>query len=290
MNLTKYSLSLQQSHPAAIHSQIATALFTISMMLMAMSTYLAGSHKSLDFSAQFYGFNHIVNANSLSYITAIAFGVAGLLALICQIQPKLTKSLGALLALMSIIPLGTLFSDSVWIASLGGFPAIGSGQGIIKYFALLAIGIYLIAPKSLSDNQMIWLNFLPIAIVYLWIGGMKFTLIEAQGIEPLVASSPFLSWLYTFFDLQTASNLIGLFDLAITALLGLSLYLKRFIVPALIAASSVFIVTQTFFITWNNALSTDTIISGGGQFLIKDIWYLVNILIIYRIAVAKEES
>lgn len=290
MNSSTQTLHLTTNPPTTLHGQTATLIFAISMILMAVSTYLTGSHKSLDFSVQFYGFDTLLNAHALSYIATFAFGLAALLTLLCQIIHSLTKSLGVLLIIISLIPLGTLLSDSVWIASLGGFPAIGSGQGIIKYFALLAIGIYLAAPKRLSDNTLMWLNFLPVAIVYLWIGGMKFTLIEAQGIEPLVSSSPLLSWLYSFFDLQTASNLIGLYDLAIVALLGLSLWFKRFIVPALIAASTVFIVTQSFFITWDNALSPDTIISSGGQFLIKDLWYLVNLVIIYRIAVAKIKS
>ena len=35
-----------------------------------------------------------------------------------------------------------------------------------------------------------------LVIVLLWIGGMKFTAYEAEGIKPLVANSPLLSWVY----------------------------------------------------------------------------------------------
>src|SRR5262245_9654748 len=35
-----------------------------------------------------------------------------------------------------------------------------------------------------------------LVIVLLWIGGMKFTAYEAQGIEPLVANSPLMGWVY----------------------------------------------------------------------------------------------
>ena len=282
MTSAEQTLPFTANRDIDISNQLASVLLALSLLLMAVSTYLTGAHQSLDFSAAFYGFNSLLDPVSLSYMAATAFGIASIFALTNQITPSISKVLGSLLIAISLIPLGTLFSDGVWIASLGGFPAIGSGQGIIKYFALLAIGIYLLADKKLAKNTIMWINFAPIAIVYLWIGGMKFTLLEAQGIEPLVASSPFLSWLYTFFDLQTASNIIGVYDLAVTALLGLALYFKRFIIPALLIASTVFIVTQTFFITWNSAISTETIISSGGQFLIKDVWYLVNLLIIYR--------
>jgi uncharacterized membrane protein YkgB len=33
-----------------------------------------------------------------------------------------------------------------------------------------------------------------LAIVLLWIGGMKFTAYEAEGIKPMVANSPFMGW------------------------------------------------------------------------------------------------
>ena len=34
-----------------------------------------------------------------------------------------------------------------------------------------------------------------LALVLIWIGGMKFTSYEAMGIQPLVATSPLMSWL-----------------------------------------------------------------------------------------------
>src|SRR5262245_20289179 len=33
-----------------------------------------------------------------------------------------------------------------------------------------------------------------LAVVLLWIGGMKFTAYEAEGIRPLVANSPLMGW------------------------------------------------------------------------------------------------
>ena len=38
-------------------------------------------------------------------------------------------------AFVTAISLLTLLSPTRWMADLGGFPIIGSGQGIIKYFA-----------------------------------------------------------------------------------------------------------------------------------------------------------
>ena len=123
-----------------------------------------------------------------------------------------------------------------------------------------------------------------------WIGGMKFTLIEAQGIEALVKSSFLMSWLYQLFDVQMTSNLIGIYDLLITLLLAISLYTKRYLVFSLLLASSVFIVTQTFLFTFDGALSVNSLITGTGQFLIKDLWFIVNLIIIHQLSISLDTS
>lgn len=48
-----------------------------------------------------------------------------------------------------------------------------------------------------------------LVVVIAWIGALKFTAYEAEGIQPLVANSPLLSWLYNLFSVQTFSNLLG---------------------------------------------------------------------------------
>lgn len=44
-----------------------------------------------------------------------------------------------------------------------------------------------------------------LVIVIGWIGALKFTSYEAQGIQPLVANSPLMSWLYDIFTVNTFS-------------------------------------------------------------------------------------
>lgn len=43
--------------------------------------------------------------------------------------------------------------------------------------------------------------------------------------------------------------------------------------------------TQTFLITAPNALSSTTVLAGLGQFVIKDLWFIANLVIIYHLAV-----
>jgi len=257
---------------------------------MGLSTYLIGDHKSISFTSDFYGLKGLFSNTIFVLMAAVAFIVCAVLSFSALNNQKVTHWLGYSLILISLVPLFTMLSEKVWITSLGGFPAISSGPGIIKYFALFAIGLYLIKPEKLSKQQLIWLNFLPVALVYIWIGGMKFTLIEAQGIEALVKSSFLMSWLYNFFDLQVTSNLIGIYDLVITLLLAISLYTKRYLVFSVLLASTVFFVTQTFLLTFSGSLSAATLLTGTGQFIIKDLWFIVNLIIIHQLSSTSNTS
>lgn len=59
-----------------------------------------------------------------------------------------------------------------------------------------------------------------LVIVIGWIGALKFTTYEAQGIQPLVANSVLMSWLYDIFSVTTFSTLLGVFELAVAVLLA----------------------------------------------------------------------
>src|SRR5271169_2905624 len=60
-----------------------------------------------------------------------------------------------------------------------------------------------------------------LVITLLLIGILKFTNAEAQGIQPLVAHSPFMFWLYSIFSVQTVSNLIGATEILVAVLIAL---------------------------------------------------------------------
>jgi reactive chlorine resistance protein C len=55
--------------------------------------------------------------------------------------------------------------------------------------------------------------------VILWIGAMKFTSYEANGIQPLMANSPIMGWLYRFLSAQGFSDVLGVVEIAI-AIIG----------------------------------------------------------------------
>jgi hypothetical protein len=60
-----------------------------------------------------------------------------------------------------------------------------------------------------------------LVLVILWIGAMKFTAYEANVIQPLVANSPLMGWLYRFLSVQEFSDSLGVVEIAIAVMIGM---------------------------------------------------------------------
>ncbi|KPV95867.1 Inner membrane protein YkgB [Pseudoalteromonas sp. P1-9] len=269
---------------------IVGALLGISGLLMAISTLLIGQDVSLQRVLDFYLLDSVMSSQYASLLAGFTFLGMAIIAMLSIKKRKYQGVLSAFLLVISIVPLLTLLDSSRWIADLGGFPAIGSGQGIIKYFALLALAIHFLYAEKMTIRQQQWVQLFPVVLVLLWIGGMKFTEIEAQGIEDLVRSSPLMSWMYHLWSVQTASNLIGIYDLIALGLLVLSVYFQRVLWLGILMAGAVMLTTQTFLFTWPPALSSDTVLSSGGQFLIKDLWFVANLVLFTCLAIKQSKQ
>lgn len=258
-------------------------LTAISTALLGISMLLIGDHRHIQLITDFYGLTNSLTGENFNYLAAGSFVLITVFAVLTLKRPQYANKLGWFTAIVSLIPLLALFGSNMWIANLGGFPAIGSGQGVIKYFALLAIGLTLAKPSWLTEKAKLWLNLFPILLVLLWIGGMKFTELEAKGIEALVNSSPLMAWMYQVWDVQTTSNLIGVYDLAAVVLLIAATRYQKLLLPATAMAGAVFVVTQTFLFSFSGALSTETILTSTGHFLIKDLWFIANLAVVWSI-------
>ncbi|CAM2900320.1 DUF417 family protein [Pseudoalteromonas distincta] len=264
-------------------------LLSLSFLLLGLSFALGANPNTLTATFSFYELDALISVNTLGLLAGST--MLALVATTLAAHFKLIKPTAALVlaVVISIVPLLTLFASNRWMAQLGGFPIIGSGQGIIKYFAVVPLYLFLFYKNKLTDKQHVLLNFIPVAMVLLWIGGMKFYEFEAKGIVSLVETSPFMSWLYTVFSVQGASNVIGGFDVLFAVLLGLGLFLnnKKLIIVSGLACLSVFLMTQTFLITANGAFSSSTLLERLGQFVIKDLWYVGNLVVIAFLMIFK---
>jgi reactive chlorine resistance protein C len=128
--------------------------------------------------------------------------------------------------------------------------------------------------ETLSDLGMHVIRY-GLVLVIFWIGAMKFTAYEANGIQPLVANSPLMGWLYGFLSVQAFSNVLGVVEIAIAVMIGL-----RWLSPKVSAIGSVlamlmFLTTLSFLFStpgWEPSLGGFPALAVvPGQFLLKDI-------------------
>ncbi len=60
-----------------------------------------------------------------------------------------------------------------------------------------------------------------LVVVLLWIGTMKFSAEEAEGVVGLAARSPLMSWGYSVWSVRGFSDVLGVTEIAIATLVGL---------------------------------------------------------------------
>src|SRR5947208_7515104 len=61
-----------------------------------------------------------------------------------------------------------------------------------------------------------------LVVVVGWIGLMKFTTYEAEGIRPFVANSPLMSWVYGLMSVRGFSAVLGVVEVALAILIARS--------------------------------------------------------------------
>lgn len=114
-----------------------------------------------------------------------------------------------------------------------------------------------------------------LALVIGWIGFMKFTSYEANGIRPLVANSPFLGWMYHLLSVQQFSDGLGVVEVAIAILIALRAWSPTASVIGSAAAVLMFLTTLSFLFStpgWEPSLGGFPALSAlPGQFLLKDL-------------------
>ena len=113
-----------------------------------------------------------------------------------------------------------------------------------------------------------------LVLVLGWIGAMKFTAYEAEGIKALVESSPFMSWVYGVFSLQATSNLIGVAELIAAVMIAIKPLSPKLSIIGSVLAVFTFLTTLTFLFSlpgWEQTLGGFPALSGAGGFLLKDV-------------------
>src|SRR5215467_8866821 len=115
-----------------------------------------------------------------------------------------------------------------------------------------------------------------LVVVVGWIGLMKFTAYEAEGISKYVANSPLMSWVYDFMSHRGFSAVLGVVELTIAILIAVRPFSSRASVVGSALAVGMFLTTLSFLITtpgvWEPSAGGFPALSGApGQFLLKDL-------------------
>jgi uncharacterized membrane protein YkgB len=109
-----------------------------------------------------------------------------------------------------------------------------------------------------------------LVLVVAWIGAMKFTAYEANGIQPLVAN-----WVYHVLSIQAFSNVLGVVELAIALTIALRPLSAAVAAVGSGAAVVMFLTTLSFLVStpgWEPSLGGFPALSvAPGQFLLKDV-------------------
>jgi uncharacterized membrane protein YkgB len=128
-----------------------------------------------------------------------------------------------------------------------------------------------------ADAVEVWgchLTRYGLVLVLLWIGGMKFTAYEAEGISAFVANSPLMSWAYSLFSKGQFSSILGAVEILTAVLIAAR--------PISAAASAIgsalaigmFATTLSFMLSTPGTIEPSLGFPGlsalPGQFLVKD--------------------
>jgi reactive chlorine resistance protein C len=115
-----------------------------------------------------------------------------------------------------------------------------------------------------------------LVIVLIWIGALKFTAYEAQGIQPLVAHQPLMSWLYDLLSVRAFAATLGTVEIIAAVLIASKPLWPRVSLIGSAVAILLFLSTLSFLFTTPGVIQPS---AGGfpalsvlpGQFLLKDI-------------------
>jgi reactive chlorine resistance protein C len=145
--------------------------------------------------------------------------------------------------------MATLMQDTVHAKSSLSFQVEAVGRALARYGLVVVVG---------------------------WIGLMKFTGYEAEGVRPFVANSPLMSWVYGPLSVRGFSALLGVVEVAIALLIAARPLLPRVSAFGSALAVGMFLTALSFLITtpgvWEPSLGGFPALSAvPGQFLLKDL-------------------
>jgi uncharacterized membrane protein YkgB len=136
-----------------------------------------------------------------------------------------------------------------------------------------------ILPRGHWERAVTILLRYGLVAILVFFGAFKFTRVEAEAIQPMLANSPFMSWLYLLFSVEGASRLIGAVELVTAALLAARPFSARAGFAGSLLAIGTFVTTLSFLVTtpgvWVPVPGFPLPVPNAlGAFLLKDVFLL----------------
>ncbi len=114
-----------------------------------------------------------------------------------------------------------------------------------------------------------------LVVILLWVGALKFTAYEAEGIQGLVANSPLMSWMYSVMSVRTASMFIGIVEIIAGLLIATRPFAPKISAVGSFIAIGIFLITLHFLLTtpgvWQPGYGFPFPSPMPGQFIAKDL-------------------
>ncbi len=114
-----------------------------------------------------------------------------------------------------------------------------------------------------------------LVLVIFWVGCLKFTAYEAQGVHAFASNSPLLSWAYGFLDVRSFSRALGVVEITLAVLIATRPFFPKVSAAGSVGAIAMFLTTLSFLLTtpgvWQPLYGFPSLSPAPGQFLAKDL-------------------
>ncbi len=114
-----------------------------------------------------------------------------------------------------------------------------------------------------------------LVLVVFWIGCLKFTAYESEGVFNHASHSPVLAWAYHILDVRNFSRGLGVVEIATALLIAAEPVWPKLSIVGSLAGIGMFLTTLSFVITtpgaWQVGYGFPALSGFPGQFLVKDV-------------------
>ncbi len=117
-----------------------------------------------------------------------------------------------------------------------------------------------------------------LVIILLWVGMLKFTTYESEGVHKLASNSPLLSWAYSLMSVQNFSIALGVIEITLAILIAVRPIAPRASAIGSIGTIFMSLITLSFLLStpgvWQPGYGFPSLSPNPGQFLAKDLLLL----------------